>query len=395
MDDVVPTLPATRHRKRPGDLGRVLGAVGVATVLLLAGAAVYTYELARAPTGEPVLTIYAYSSLFGGNGSLSVYDQVFGAFERAHGVRIDLEYPSGTLASTLVAEKNAPGADLVIGLDEITAPQADAHGVLLPYSPPGLSNVSPSLIATLAPDHSVTPYEYGYLSFDFNQSDFPVVPSSVQNISFPGLASNGSLARSLVLENPETDITGEEFLLYEIAFFEHVLNASWLPFWQSIDPHASVVDSWSTAWSEFTAPSASPAMTVSYSTDPAYAAANGAAGTIGATVASWEGVRYAWQTVYGIGIVAGSPHVTLDQEFIDWFLSGAVQSEIPTNEWEYPANNATALPSVFSAAVNTSGLVPLDSALPPATIVSSLPGWLDDWQSLYNVYGASTGLPGA
>ncbi|MGB6442902.1 MAG: hypothetical protein WBF81_06370, partial [Thermoplasmata archaeon] len=139
---------------------------------------------------------------------------------------------------------------------------------------------------------------------------------------------------------------------------------------------------WGTAFGEFSAPSGNPPMVVSYSTDPAYAAANGAAGQFNSTVSWWNATEYAWRTIYGIGIVSGTRHLALDQEFENWFLNGTVQGEIPENEWEYPANTSVPLPPVFDAAMDPASIVALNADVTPAEVASQLPGWLDTWLSL-------------
>ena len=139
-------------------------AAALAVVVVLAGVGVALYV--GSILGEPTLVVFTYPSLFGGPGT-PAFDAVFAPFEAAHHVRIDVEYPSGTLVSTLLAQANAPAADLVIGLDEITAPQAEAAGLLVPYAPPELANVSPQLVNELSPDRGAVPYEWGYLAFDY------------------------------------------------------------------------------------------------------------------------------------------------------------------------------------------------------------------------------------
>ncbi|HUJ77779.1 MAG TPA: thiamine ABC transporter substrate-binding protein, partial [Thermoplasmata archaeon] len=84
-----------------------------------------------------------------------------------------------------------------------------------------------------------------------------------------------------------------------------------------------------------------------------------------------------------VGIVRGSRHVALDEQFENWFLSGSVQKLLPTLEWEYPANSTVALPPVFSAAVAPGSIVPLNDAIPPATLAREMPIWSEEWQELF------------
>ncbi|MFZ1023463.1 MAG: thiamine ABC transporter substrate-binding protein [Thermoplasmata archaeon] len=383
-------LPTPRRRRliRPGRSSRILIAIAIVVVVVLAGYGLAEYELLNPPNGEPTLTIYTYPSLLGGvDCSSPVAPAVFGAFESAHHVRLVVECPPGTLYSTLVEQKNAPGADLVIGLDEITAAQADAAGLLVPYVSLQLANVPPALVDELSADHTVTPYEYGYLAIDYNTSFGTSTGGAIAASAFPNFTQNSSWARQLLVENPTTDITGEEFLLWEIAFYSEILHQPWQSWWQAVDPYLPpAAPDWGTAFDEFTSPPNNPGMVVSYSTDPAYAVANGAGGSYNSTVSSWNGSFYGWKTLYGIGIVRGTTHLTLAEEFIDWFLSGTVQNEIPTNEWEYPANDTIALPGEYIAAIPPASIVALNDGLPQSSIVANLSSWLNTWQQIENSY---------
>ena len=136
----------------------MLKVTAVVLVVVLAGFGVAEYL--STSIGEPTLVVYTYSSLFGGPAT-SAYSEVFDTFANAHHIHIDVEFPSGTLVSTLLAQSNAPSADLVVGLDEITATQAEEHGLLIPYAPPELANVSPELVGEISLDHGVVPYDWG------------------------------------------------------------------------------------------------------------------------------------------------------------------------------------------------------------------------------------------
>jgi ABC transporter substrate-binding protein (ThiB subfamily) len=368
-------------RRRAGGGSRAVVAITIAVVVVLAGYATYAYLQSR-PSGTQ-LVIYTYDSLFNGNCGVSPnLSAVLAPFEAAHDVQIEFQCPSGTLVSTLLAQKSAPRADLVLGLDEVTAPEAEANGLLVPYLAPGLSNVDPNVTAELGTAGDVTPYEWGYLGIDYNTSWDSATRAGIGGSSFPSFAENLSLAHQLVVEDPATDITGEEFLLWEIEFYETVLHQDWQGWWQAVDPSLQYAPDWSTASEEFDAGPGAPSMFVSYTCDPAYYASYGGAGQVNSTVATWNGTEYGWQTVYGVGIVAGTQHLSLDQQFIDWWLGGTVQSAIPLNEWEYPANGTVPLPPVFSANPDPAQIVPLDNRISPAQIALDLPGYLETWQSI-------------
>jgi thiamine transport system substrate-binding protein len=383
MTGTVRSSGKSRRLRTPGRIGRVLKVVAVVLVVSIAGFGVAEYL--STGFGEPTLVVYTYPSLLGGPGT-AAYAAVFDTFANAHHVHIEVEFPSSTLVSTLLAEANAPAADLVIGLDEITAPQAEAHGLLVPYAPLGLGNVSPEIVGEISPDHGVVPYEWGYLAIDYNASFDRATQGGIARATFPDFVTNTTWANQLLIEDPTVDITGEEFLVWQIEYYEQVLHQNWTTFWDGVLPHLTYkpAPDWGTAFSEFSTPPGNPQMVVSYSTDPAYAAYYGDAGQFNSTVSWWNGTAYGWRTVYGVGIVSGSRHLALDEEFENWLLSGPVQSEIPTNEWEYPANTTVALPPVFAAALDPSGIVPLNDGTTAGVLTGSLAGWLSTYQELAN-----------
>ena len=381
----VSNVPSRRRLRRPGRVGRALLALTVAVVVAVAGFGAYEYVSTLAPAGEPTLVIYTYPSLFGGaDCGAPAFSTVFGTFASSHHVRIEVECPAGTLLSTLIAQAGSPGADLVIGLDEITTPVAEDDDLLVPYEPAGLANVSPALVAELGPDYGAVPYEYGYLAIDYNSTFAATTGGTVAHATFPDFTSNATWAKGLLTEDPEYDITGEEFLVWQIEYYESVLHEAWQTFWQDVwtEGLPNPAPDWGTAFGEFTSPTGNPPMVVSYSTDPAYAAANGEGGQFNSTVSWWNGTEYGWRTIYGIGIVRGTQHLALDEEFENWFLGGVVQSEIPENEWEYPANTTVPLPAVFDAAVDPATIVPLNNDVLPSEVATELPGWLATWLSL-------------
>ena len=375
-----PSVPPRRRLRGPGRARRVLLAIVAAVVVVVAGLGVYTLVAAEPAT----LVIYTYPSLFGGvDCGAPAWSTVFGSFESAYHVHIDVECPAGTLASTLLAQQNAPGADLVIGLDEITGPQAEAAGLLVPYAPPALADVSPALVQELSPDHAVVPYEWGYLGIDYNASFANGTGGAIAHLTFPDFVTQPSWAHQLQIEDPSLDITGEEFLVWQIEYYLNVLHQPWQSFWNAVLPEIPPpAPDWGTAFGEFTSPTDNPQLVVSYTTDPAYAAANGAAGQYNSTAAWWNGTDYGWRTIYGVGIVEGTHHLALDEAFENWLLGGTVQNLIPENEWEYPANDSVALPAVFDAAPSPSSIVPLNNDTTPATVAADLPGWIDTWLAL-------------
>ncbi|MCI4336647.1 MAG: thiamine ABC transporter substrate-binding protein [Thermoplasmata archaeon] len=372
-------------RRRTPRLGRMLGVAVVALVIILAGYATYGLWSDRL-NGPSTIIVYTYGSLLGGCAG-SVLDGLLAQFDAAHGANVEVECLTGTLVSTLLQQKDAPRADVVVGLDEVTAPQAEANGLLIPYASPQLAHVNTSLTADLGPGDEVTPYEWGYLSIDYNESFLTATHGAVAHAGFANFSDNASWANQLMIEDPTLDLTGEEFLLWEIAYEQYVAHANWQDWWQAVDSHVRVSPDWSDAFLAFQSPPNNPMMVVSYADDAAYAAYAGQPNSLNVTLSWLNGTDYGWRTIYGLGIVNGTRHLSLDQQFVDWFLSGAVQSQLPTNEWEYPANDTVPVPGVYDYNVDPASVVPLNPYLPPSVIASSLPGWLDAWQTIANQAG--------
>jgi len=381
-----PSETPRRPRRRAGRTGRLLGAIVVALLVVLAGYGTYAYYAHQPPPGTTQLIVYTYPSFFGGDCGAN-FSSVLAPFEAAHHAAVTLECPAGTLVTTLLSERNSPTADVVLGLDEVTTPEAVADGLLVPYAPPGLTNVSTDLVTELDPAHHATPYEWGYLAIDYTPAFWNATDGAIAMSSFGNFTNNSTWAKGLLTEDPTLDITGEEFLLWEIAFYENVLHQDWTTWWKAVAPLIGTAPDWGTAFAEFSTPPNNPPMVVSYTTDAAYAAATGAPGSLNGTVTHWGGSEYGWRSVYGMGIVNGSAHVPLDEALIEYLLSGPVQATLPTNEWEYPANGTTALPPSFAASLNPSEIVPLDDTMTPSEIAANLPGYLDTWQTIMNEYG--------
>lgn len=295
--------------------------------------------------------------------------------------------PGGTLFGALASQSNAPVADVVLGLDEITGPQAVADDLLAPLAPSGPGDLVPGVSGVLGGAGYLLPYEYGYLSIDYQGVFEAGDRAATANWSFPATAANASLASDLLIEDPTSDITGEEFLLWEIAFYAQVLHRPWTDFWTAADPHLAVTDSWDDGWTEFTTAANPPPLFVSYSTDPASEEYYGGP-PIGTTIGEWNGTSYGWETVYGVGVVRGCAHPTLAGEFAEWIDSGTVQSEIPLTEWEYPANATVPLPSVYDAALPTAGVVALDAdGASPYVADGNLSSELSTWQTIASAEG--------
>lgn len=367
--------------------------IGVIIVTLIVVGAVIGYVLYQrelsAGSGNSgnrsTLVIYTYNSLFqyGANPNQTM-NIVFKAFESMYNVNIVIDYPSAGLLSTLLTQKSKPQADIVIGLTNVEEPAAVSNGLLIPYNVSGDNNIPGWLTSDLSTHHYLTPYEYSYLSIDYMMNFYNETKGEIAHSNFQNF-TNGTWAKNLIVENPTTSITGENFLIWQIAYYQYVLHQSnWESWWSSVKNKVTVEKGWSSAFNLFTTAGTPQQAVVSYATDPAYEMYNNsvynATMQYNATLSENNGSIYGWNTIYGIGIVNGSKNINLDKAFINWFLSGTVQNQIPLNEWEYPANSTVHLPSVYRYAVNSDNVISLNNYMTRTEISVNLNTWLEDWQ---------------
>jgi thiamine transport system substrate-binding protein len=357
--------------------------LSVVVVVVVAGFGTYFYvetSSSRCVGGAHTLVVQTYESFFdSGPDPAAARAELFDGFENATHSRVCVEYETGDLATGLLTVGSSL-PDVVIGLDELTAPRVEAAGLLIPYAPPGLSDVPSSLVANLAPDHSVVPYEYGFIGLDYNVSYDRTHGSPYSTGDYlTAIENNRSLASQFLYEVPP-DITGEEFLVMEIAFSMEVLHENWTSFWHAIGAVAPSTTDWGTGFSEFSA--GAYASFVSYTTDPAYGAYFGPANALNTSVLRYGGSNYSWESIYGVGIVRGGVHnLSLAEQFENWLLSPPVQNAVPLNEWEYPANDRAILPGAFNWSVPPSTIIPLNSFESVNATSANLPDWILEWQT--------------
>ncbi|MCL5254424.1 MAG: thiamine ABC transporter substrate-binding protein [Candidatus Thermoplasmatota archaeon] len=365
-----------KFRLRPFE--KRLIAVLVAVVIVTAAYTLYADTGFK--TGKTTLVVYTYSSFLAyGSNKSAAFNVVFGTFEKEYDVRIVVETPQNGLIQSLQLYKQHPQANLVVGLNNINGVQAVRDGLLLKYTPSSIAYVNSTLISELGGAAGyITPYEYAYLGIDYNVS--LIAHNQSFRPTFQEIASNVTLAQNLLLEYPYTSATGEAFLLWQISYYTYVLHQNWTVWWNQIRPYVGghVFLSWSQAFAKFGSGPGT-GMVVSYATDPAYNEYFGYGNSINSTVIYYNGNPYGWRTVYGIAIVNHSSHLSLEEKFINYFLSPVVQNELPLNEWMYPANSSTQLPQVYEYAINPQNVIPLNNYINSTAIAENMSSWVDEW----------------
>jgi len=277
------------------------------------------------------LVIYAYDSFASEWGPAA---KVIEAFEAATGVKVELVVP-GDAVQTLaraIEEKARPVADVVIGIDGNTLPKALAAGVLSAYAPKGREAIPPQLV--LDPQWRVTPYDWGSVCVMWDSERLPVPPASLEDLTKP------EYRKKFVVMDPRTSTPGLAFVEWTKAVYGDGL----VDYWKRLSPSIlTMAPGWDTGYGLFTSGEAP--LVVSYTTSAAYHAEYETAGRYKALEFA-EGHPL---QIEAAGIVAGARHRKAAEAFMDFMLTDAFQSVIPTTNWMYPVIPSTPLPASFSA----------------------------------------------
>ncbi len=363
-------------------------------VILMITSSSTTSDAQFSTTQTPRLTIYAYESLlnYGLNAS-ATNQQIFDVFETDYDCIIDLEYFSdaGAALAKVIAERDSPQADIIIGIDNTMIFEAKKQNILIAYEPTTSENLSSSAIHGLDPDFYVTPYDYGFISliYDKNRVNTSLLPEP-DMFTLEDL-KNPELAKLLVTEDPTLSSTGLGFLMWTIGVYDKVLGEDWKTWWKDVSSYIQVEKSWGDAWNIFNQDAANRPIMVSYATDPAYNYLFQYT-PIDVLLSHENNSNYAWLQIEGLGIIEGTENLELAQNFIEWFTQPIVQELIPENNWMYPSNFQVPLPASFDYAVDPSTVTPLNDLFTTAELIDSLEDWRSDWEEII-ILGHQTALP--
>jgi thiamine transport system substrate-binding protein len=342
----------------------------------------------RKLTENNSITIYTYESLMADPfydivGNFSFISEI-----PSDNIHIERFSDANVLVSKIVEEKDNPVADVVIGIDNALKHLFNLTDVLEKYDSPALINIDQNLIDNLDASGYLIPYDFGAIALYYknqiiNETTHPIL----NNLTFEDLLAS-DLPSKIIIENPKISSTGLGFLLWTIAYYGDpirnipgLLGQDWHNFWDDTGTRFNITKSWGDAFTVFLDDTANKPLMVSYSTSPAYSSCLYNDNSTSAVVTSKDGSFNAWLQIEGIGLIKNSPNSETGKKFIDWFLSTELQSEIPTTQWMYPANNKAQIPECFSqSALNPSNITRLNNYLNPSSLNYYLNFWLDEWE---------------
>lgn len=260
----------------------------------------------------PELTVYTYDSFVSDWGPGPV---VKAAFEETCGCT--LKFVSAGDGAALLARIKLEGdrtkADIVLGLDTNLMAVATETGLFAEH------NVTASYDLPIAWEDSVfVPYDWSYFAFVHNVGlDAPT--------NFKAL---GDSDLKIIIQDPRSSTPGLGLLMWVKAAYGDEAPAIWAGLSDNI---LTVTKGWSEAYGLFIEGEAD--MVLSYTTSPAYhlIAEEDASKT---SVAFEEGN---YLQVEVAAKLAGTDQPELADAFLDFMVSDAFQTIIPTTNWMFPA----------------------------------------------------------
>jgi thiamine transport system substrate-binding protein len=271
------------------------------------------------------LTVYTYDSFVAEWGPGPAVEA---AFEES--CDCDLKFVAAGDGAALLARVRLEGArteaDVVLGLDtNLTAAAADSAlfqpvEVAADYDLP-----------VEWEDDLFVPYDWGYFAFVYDTSKLADPPASLEALAASDL--------KILIQDPRSSTPGLGLLMWVEAAYGDRAGEIWEALSDNI---VTVTPGWSEAYGLFLEGEAD--MVLSYTTSPAYHLI--AEDDTTKVAARFEEGHYLQVEV--AGIIASTEEPELARAFLEFMVTDAFQSVIPTTNWMYPAvTPAAGLPEGF------------------------------------------------
>ena len=284
-------------------------------------------------------------------------------FEEKTGIKTELFAlgDAGQVLSKAILEKDNPGGDILLGIDNNMLPQALEAEILLPYQSPLLENVIPELL--FDDSYHLTPFDYGNFAIIYDTEKIENPPTSLAALA------TETRDKSLILMDPRTSSPGFGFLLWTIA----VYGDDYLEYWKTLSPKIlTIAEGWDSGYGLFTNGEAP--MVLSYTSSPAY------------HVEYEESTRYQaiifdegnYGQIEGLGILRGGPNTEAAKAFVDFVLSIDFQQIIPLTNWMYPVRQDVSLPYYYNYAPKPKKNLFMD----PNEIAAKREEWIKNWTEI-------------
>lgn len=320
------------------------------------------------PSGPRTLTVMTHDSF-------AVSEDVVQEFEAVHNATVQFlrSGDAGEALNKAILAKGNPLADVLYGVDNTFLSRALTEAIFEPYDAPALADIAGEF--QLDPAHGALPVDYGdvCLNYDkayFAENDLPI-PATLEDLIKPEYQD------LLTVENPATSSPGLAFLLATIGHFG---TDGYLQFWADLRATGVVVvDDWETAY--YTSFSGSSGqgprpLVVSYASSPPAEVIFSDPRPAEAPTASITGAGTCFRQIEFVGILQGTPHRDLAEQWIDFMLSPRFQEDLPLQMFVFPVNPAAELPEEFTQWAQ----IPAQPAqVAPADIAANREAWIEAW----------------
>jgi thiamine transport system substrate-binding protein len=286
------------------------------TTLLTAAAFALATMQGAAAQDRPELTIYTYESFTSDWGPGPA---IAAAFEETCDctVRFVGAGDGAELLGRLRLEGARSPADIVLGLDTNLTAEAKDTGLFAPH---GIE--APALDLPVEwTDEVFLPYDWGYFAFVHDAERVPEPPASFEDLIASDL--------SVVVQDPRSSTPGLGLLMWVKDAYGDRAPEIWAGLAERI---VTVTPGWSAAYGMFT--SGEVDMVLAYTTSPAYHLI--AEEDDGKRAAMFEEGHY--MQVEVAARTTHAPNPELAERFLEFMLTDAFQSIIPTTNWMYPAH---------------------------------------------------------
>lgn len=250
------------------------------------------------------------------------------------------------ILSKAVLEKDAPQADVLLGVDNNMMDKVVAAEVLEPYKPEHADTCVPEELR-LTEDWLVTPYDWSYFAMIHNSTSNTPAPTCLEDLT------KSEYNKKIILMAPRTSTPGLGFVAWTVAVF----GDKYLDYWKALKPNIlTMAPSWSTGYGLFTEGEAP--LVVSYTTSPAYHVEY-EEGDHNKALIFPEG--HVMQ-IEAAGLVKNAPNPQGGKLFLDFLISQQAQNVLPLTQWMYPVNPAVTMPASYDVALKASKTLSVDNA---------------------------------
>lgn len=318
---------------------------------LVFAAGMITASAALAET--PVLTVYTYDSFVSDWGPGPAVEEAFEAT-----CDCDLKFVGAGDGAALLARLRLEGtrteADVVLGLDTNLMAAARETGLFAKHA------VAADYDLPIAwTDDTFVPFDWGYFAFVHGADK--QVPTNFRAL--------GESDTKIIIQDPRSSTPGLGLLLWVKAAYGDEAPAIWEGLSDNI---VTVTKGWSEAYGLFLEGESD--MVLSYTTSPAYHLIAEADASKAAAV--FEEGHY--MQIEVAGATASSDQQELAASFLEFMVSDAFQSIIPTTNWMYPAvTPADGLPEGFETLIKPSRALLVSVEEAAAVRDAALAEWLD------------------